>query len=635
MSDGNCTSCGAVIEYSAGVQSLKCPYCGVVNEIARPENRLSSAIDKIIPLAITVDELEKIAYSYMANGEYTPDDMLEAAVFTKKERLYVPAYVFRVEYDATWTASFGYDRKEQYTEYQTVYRNNSSYKEPVTKTKTVTDWRPQNGSDTGILSLAIYAGKSLKTSTLNPDDLVPYAAANGSLTAFNSSFLSGVDVEELSVPENSAYADLKEDINSQIDDGVKSHAQGDRQKDWHWKATMRHQATTLYVPICHIAFDYKGVEYHLWVDGVDGGGIRADKMPEDDDRKKQVNQGFIPLVVGGVAFVISSMVWSFVGAGLVWLAGVGAYGFLRRKALIEHSQKIRNALLTQMNVSSSSKVLSEEEQDEISKAYQIPEKSFFAKTHHDKKVLPALSLAAVLATAIPAYEAATAAHDVAAVSDPSGVNEEIDLAATQAVQESQPAEQAQDEVAQEWVIAGDDPSIETEGLSPDMANSSEPDASSTPEWSPSFDCSQASTDAETMICSSQKLSALDVQMAKAYKAASGIKDIRSTQVSWRKGVRDACADESCMISAYENRLEVLDAAVNQSASGSTSTSAQAGSGVNAAAIEKMLQRAESALSNSNFEAAASTSRNILLFDPSNRRAKEIIDIASESTGPRW
>lgn len=631
MSDGNCTSCGAGIEYSAGVQSLKCPYCGAVNDIKRPENGLPSVIDKIIPLAITIEELEKKAYSYMANGDYTPDDMLEAAVFTKKEQVYVPAYIFRVEYDATWTASFGYDRTEQYTEYRTVYRDNRSYKEPVTRTKTVTDWRPQNGSDTGILSLAIYAGKSLKTSTLNPDDLVPYAAANGSPTEFNSSFLKGVDVEELSIPEVAAYAALKEDINSQIDDGVKRHAQGDRQKDWHWKATMHHQSTTLYVPICHIAFDYKGVEYHLWIDGVDGGGIRADKMPEDDDRKKQVHQGFIPLMVGGAAFVISSMVWSFVGAGLVGLAVAGGYGLLRRNALIGHSQKIRSSMLTQMHASSSSKVLSEEEQDEISKAYQIPEKSFFAKTHHDKKILPALSLAAIVATALPAYDASKQSMDQFVSTEPSVGDGQMGAADAPAADEPKSSESV---VQDEQIVSQDQPA-DAEGEVSDASEGADAEVAGATHWSPSFDCAQASTSAENMICASQVLSGLDVRMAEAYKAASGIKDIRSTQVSWRKGVRDACEDESCMVSAYENRLQVLDAAVNQKASDSTPTPVQAGSGANSAAIDKMLQRAESALSNSNFEVAVSTSRNILLFDPSNQRAKEIMDIASKSTGPRW
>ena len=632
MSDGICSSCGAGIEYSAGVQSLKCPYCGAINEIKRPENNLPSSIEKIVPLAITIEGLEKKAYAYMANGDYTPDDMLEAAVFTKKERLYVPAYIFRVEYDATWTASFGYDRTEQYTEYRTVYKDNRSFKEPVTRTKTVTDWRPQNGSDTGILSLAIYAGTSLKTSTLNPDDLVPSAAASRIPSEFNASFLKGVDVEELSLPEVAAYAALKEDINSQIDDSVKSHGQGDRQKDWHWKATMRHDSTTLYVPICHIAFDYKGVEYHLWIDGVDGGGIRADKMPEDEDRKKQVHQGFIPLMVGGAAFAISSMVWSFVGAGLVGLAAAGGYGLLRRNALLGHSQKIRSAMLTQMHASSSSKVLSEEEQDEISKAYQIPEKSFFAKTHNDKKILPALSLAAILATSIPAYEAAMQSVDQ---SDASGISADdagISGSDAPSVDEPQFAVQATEDVVQDEVVVDQEQSPGMEEQTSDATEVPNAEVATAPDWSPSFDCSKASTNAENMVCSSRELSGLDVQMAEAYKAASAIRDIRSTQVSWRKGVRDICEDEACMISAYENRLEVVSAAIKDS----SPLPVQAGSGTNSAAIEKMLQRAETALSNNNYEVAVSTSKNILLFDPANQRAKEIMDVASKSTTtPRW
>ena len=88
----------------------------------------------------------------MATGDYTPDELIEEATITKKERLYVPAYVYHGNYVANWTASFGYDRREEYTVHKKKYDSDTrkTYTTPTTKTKTVTDWRPVSGTDTGI-----------------------------------------------------------------------------------------------------------------------------------------------------------------------------------------------------------------------------------------------------------------------------------------------------------------------------------------------------------------------------------------------------------------------------------------------------------------------------------------------------
>lgn len=392
MSD-KCNSCGAEIEYAAGSQSLKCQYCGATNEIQKAENKLPSVVDKIIPLTVSQEDLEKRVYGYMASGHLTPDDMLEASTFTKKECFYVPAFLFRVEYEATWTASFGYDRTEHYTVYESKSLGTDSrghsrgyHQVPVTKTKTVTDWRPANGVDTGIVSVSTYAGKTLYDSALSPNDIVPFTIAKGSITSFNPSFMKGVQAENFVMPEASAYSSLKEEISSNIDHNVQSHGQGDRQQDWHWNAKMSYSTNTLYVPICHAVFDYQGTEYHVWIDGIGESEIRADKLPKDKGRIKSIYLGFIPAGVSAIIGILYPP--SLVVA--VFLVG---YAATRSWQLIAYSKKIRDSLLTQIHASSSvMKETTGEERDKLARSFQRPEKPFFAKTHNDKIVLPLLSL---------------------------------------------------------------------------------------------------------------------------------------------------------------------------------------------------------------------------------------------------
>lgn len=407
MSDLNCRSCGAKIEYAAEQQSLKCLYCGTINEIQRPEDALPDAADAIIPMGMSVEALERSAQAYMAQGDFTPDDMLEVAVFTRRERLYVPAHRFIVSYEATWTASFGYDRTEHYTEFVSVtkYSNGRSYtvQEPRNRTKTVTDWRPANGTDAGSFSVAAYAGKLLNESALAPGDLVPEVVAEGAITTFNDSFMQGIESETFTLPEAAALTSLKGEIDQHIDGRVRSHGQGDRQKDWHWRANYSHDGQAVYVPICHAVFDYQGTEYHYWTNGVDGSTFRADALPEDANRRSHANKGYMPAIAGAVSLVGTGALWSVTKWGVFAVLLAAGYGWLRRKALLDHSKLIRDSLLTQIRASASTTSGQDYAQESLNQAYQRPKTPPLARTDLDAKLLPGLAAAVVLLVAVPSY----------------------------------------------------------------------------------------------------------------------------------------------------------------------------------------------------------------------------------------
>ena len=396
-----CNSCGAEIAFEAGKQSLTCPFCGAVNKIERPEDALETAFDRIVPITVTPHELDNRLYAYMASGNFTPDDMIEASTITLRERYYVPAFAFKVDYEATWTASFGFDRQEPYTAYRNVTSNGRTRQEAYTAYKTVTDWRPANGVEAGIFDVAGYAGSQLNGSPLAPAYLVVHAVMNGSSTEYNPSFTKGFEVEGFSVPEKKVFDSLNGEINANIDQRVKNHAQGDKQRDWHWNARMSHDTTTYSVPICHAAFQYGDKEYHVWVGGHDVDTIRADELPVDKDKQKAANIGFMPGALGLITAIGSAYYWSFVWSSLIATGVAFGYGFLRRKALIDYSKSIRNSLLIQMQASNRASTLSDEEQDKVAKAFQRPERPFFAKIHRDKIILPTVAAFAFFGAIVP------------------------------------------------------------------------------------------------------------------------------------------------------------------------------------------------------------------------------------------
>jgi uncharacterized protein YecT (DUF1311 family) len=84
---------------------------------------------------------------------------------------------------------------------------------------------------------------------------------------------------------------------------------------------------------------------------------------------------------------------------------------------------------------------------------------------------------------------------------------------------------------------------------------------SNPSKMPSFNCQNASTKVEKMICDSQELSELDVQLSVSYKKILAIDPdkelLKKYQNNWRKNIRDGCILESCVKSAYKNRIAEL------------------------------------------------------------------------------
>lgn len=80
-------------------------------------------------------------------------------------------------------------------------------------------------------------------------------------------------------------------------------------------------------------------------------------------------------------------------------------------------------------------------------------------------------------------------------------------------------------------------------------------------WSPSFDCNAANTPDESLICSDEALSALDVQMAEAYKRVLSLTSdreaLKATQIDWIKNDRELCSSKYCLMNSYQKRLVAL------------------------------------------------------------------------------
>ena len=351
MQEPTCRGCGARLAYSAADQALKCDYCDTVTPIAQDAEPDEGAPRLIVPLAVSEREVTRAVDTLLADGAYTPDDLLDRAVITRREHVYVPVYVFEGSYEAVWTASFGYDRNEHYTEYEARTENGQTRTVPVTRTRTVTDWVPANGNDAGDFTVTGYAGGHLAGKAA---ELVETGTVFGRTRAYQSSFTSGLQVEAFQGGDDDVFARrARTQVDKLIERNVKAHGQGTSQRDWHWTARITERtATRVLLPVCHVVYEYEAKAYHVWFDGADVRRQAADPLPQDQKRKRSVHLGYVPAVASSVPLFLAGILsvpggplaavsWST--AGIV--AGAWTFTGVRASLILSGSRRARAARL--------------------------------------------------------------------------------------------------------------------------------------------------------------------------------------------------------------------------------------------------------------------------------------------------
>jgi hypothetical protein len=407
----NCTNCGAIQNYDTGQATLTCTHCGTQNVIERPELIVPKVMESewIVPARVDEVGIQKLTYKYMSLGKHTPDDMIETAQITLKEIFYVPTYLFSGDYDAKWTATFGYDRQEPYTAYRNVTytdRNGQTYtrQEPYTAYRTVTDWRPMNGTDAGTFNVQTYSGPRIDERILT---LIEQTNLKN-ITEFKREYISGFELKEISItPDQSYRADGERQVNRLIDIGVRSHAQGDRQRDWYWTANINKQHSNVVMPIAHSVFEYDNKEFHIWFDGDEPSQSIGDRLPEDSKRKNAINLGFLPFGIAMLTTAICAAT-QHVNTAISVIIGVASlvYGFARRSSIISHSQQKRDSLLMQKDAeSSTNEHLTPEELQKLTDSYSPADVPGLAKTANDSIVIPFVSIICVIPLVVGGFVA--------------------------------------------------------------------------------------------------------------------------------------------------------------------------------------------------------------------------------------
>ncbi len=297
----SCSNCGAELMYDPGTQMTNCNFCGSKFEIEKATDEELILPDGIIPFKVTKDEYHQAVLAWLSEGDYTPEDILTSSVFDQINGVYLPMYFYKGRYHGNWSASSGYDRKEEYLEWS------ESQKKNVRKTRTVTDWRPSSGHVAGTFSILGFAGSG---QGIKPQVAV-YAHdttfSRGELKKYESKYTLGFNLLEFTSGEEDVWDSLgKTQADSIANADIQNRIPGDRYKDLTADVLYdREEAIKVYVPYWVVYYKYADKEFHVCMDGTTTSRISGER-PIDEKTKNEAEK-----------YLKVSKFWGY--AVLVWI----------------------------------------------------------------------------------------------------------------------------------------------------------------------------------------------------------------------------------------------------------------------------------------------------------------------------
>jgi len=260
-----CQGCGAQTTFNPSVVSDACPCCGspLVVKNATSSHTIKPAA--MLPFAIDQNKAFEEFRKWIKKIWFAPDKLKSyARQLEKLTGLYIPYWTYDSKTSSDYTGERGIDYKD--TENYTVTENGKS----VTKTRTVTRtrWSSVSGHVNNVFDdILVVASNSLPKKYV--EMLEPWEL--GKLVPFNESFLSGFKTESYQVDLKNGFEDAKIKMDEGIRATVCSDIGGDHQRI-HTLDTVYNNITFKHVllPIWISAYMYKDKVYRFLINGRTG-----------------------------------------------------------------------------------------------------------------------------------------------------------------------------------------------------------------------------------------------------------------------------------------------------------------------------------------------------------------------------
>ena len=131
----HCNHCGAEIMLEENSLTATCPFCASNQVNIQTDLQDQIRPQFLIPFKINPQNTQVLAKNWLTKGWYHPKELSSMAIINKFIGIYFPFWTFSSAISSKWQAEVGHERQENYYD--------SSDK--TWKTRTVIDWRWQDG----------------------------------------------------------------------------------------------------------------------------------------------------------------------------------------------------------------------------------------------------------------------------------------------------------------------------------------------------------------------------------------------------------------------------------------------------------------------------------------------------------
>ena len=277
--------------------------------------------------------MKEVILKAIADSYKIPADFVKNCSIVERERIAAPFYSVDYRWDVNWTASFGYDRREYYTVYENRTSHQSDgrirhYKEAVEKSRTVTDWHPVSGRDSGSRYHNVYAGNQLPSeaiSVLENANLQDYSVE----TNFDDCILAQ-HAHKFTSNFNELRGLVDTKISRTIDHSVRQYEQGDHSRGWSWNGNISlGDISPCFAVICRYGVIYNDKEWTFWMDGTKRDYNLVQELPTDERISTSIMENYIPFCIVALTSIVAigsyNTIWTWAGAlsvcAICWWVG--------------------------------------------------------------------------------------------------------------------------------------------------------------------------------------------------------------------------------------------------------------------------------------------------------------------------
>jgi len=253
-----CQRCGAALAIPREALTITCPFCGS-NEV----NLHDAVVDNLrprflVPFSIQPEAIHARAASWLGQGWYHPSELATNTIIDRFIGIYLPFWTFSSHISSTWKAEVGYER-------QIPYYDSSS---KAWKTRTVIDWRWENGQVSNEVDDLIVSGSShIDQQILS--QIQPFDLKN--LVAYRPDYLAGWQAHtfDILLPDawESGKATMREEAKATCyKDITTNHVRNFSMTADFQDETWRY----ILLPVYLAAYQFEGKTYQVMINGQNG-----------------------------------------------------------------------------------------------------------------------------------------------------------------------------------------------------------------------------------------------------------------------------------------------------------------------------------------------------------------------------